>query len=76
MLFPRLSPRSPQTLDALYELTHAATEEFNELATEFEEQGSEIETAARDAIGTDFSAIAEAYGFEADGEELIAPRDW
>ena len=67
----------PANLDALYALTHATTEAFNSLAEEFEENGSEIETAARDAIGTDFGAIAEAYGFaEADLEELIAPRDW
>lgn len=75
-LCEQIESEKPQTLDAFYELTHAATEEFNELAGEFEEQDSEIETAARDAIGTDFAAIAEAYGFEADGEELIAPRDW
>jgi hypothetical protein len=68
--------KSPGSLAELYELTHAATEEFNALAEEFEEVGSEIETAARDCIGTDFAAIAGAYGFDADAEELIAPRDW
>jgi len=66
----------PQSLDELYRLTHAATEEFNDLAEEFEDEESEIETVARDAIGRDFTAIAAAYGFDADGEELIAPRDW
>jgi len=66
----------PQTLAALYQLTHAATEQFNQLNNEFEERGSEIETVARDAIGVDISTIAEAYGFSADDEELIAPRDW
>jgi hypothetical protein len=75
-LCERIESEKPQTLDALYQLTHSATEVFNELASEFEEQDSEIETAARDAIGSDFAAIAEAYGFEADVEELIAPRDW
>jgi hypothetical protein len=75
-LCERIESEKPQTLEALYQLTHAATEEFNELAGEFEEQESEIETVARDAIGVDFEAIAEAYGFEADVEELIAPRDW
>lgn len=68
--------KKPKSLDELYKLTHAATEEFNELAAEFEEEDSEIETAARDAIGNDFAVIAEAYGFDADGEELIAPREW
>jgi hypothetical protein len=34
------------------------------LQQEFEEQGSEIETAARECIAADFEAIAKAYGFE------------
>jgi hypothetical protein len=75
-LCERVESENPKTLDALYRLTHSATEEFNDLDSEFRERDSEIETVARDAIGSDFSAIAEAYGFEADDEELIAPRDW
>jgi hypothetical protein len=43
---------------------------------EFEENDSELETAARKAIAEDFERIATAYGFDADIEELIAPRDW
>jgi hypothetical protein len=67
----------PQNLEALYTLTHAATKQFNALAVEFENNDSEIETAARDCIGEDFYFIAAAYGFpNADIEELIAPRDW
>jgi hypothetical protein len=64
------------SLEDLYEITHAATEEINELQEEFEDQDSEIETVARDTIGGDFAFIAEAYGYEADTEELIFPRDW
>jgi hypothetical protein len=67
----------PADLAALYILTHAATEAFNELDGKLQDAGSEIETAARDCIGTDFAFIAQAYGFQdADIEELIAPRDW
>ncbi|WP_428307642.1 DUF5713 family protein [Lacipirellula sp.] len=66
----------PESLDDLYALTHAATDEFNDLAVEFEEEDSEIETGARDAIGGDFAAIARAYVYDADIEELIATRDW
>jgi Family of unknown function (DUF5713) len=66
----------PADVTALYVLTHAATEEFNVLAVEFEEHGSEIETAARDCVATDFAEIAEAYGFNADIEELTATREW
>ncbi len=63
-------------VNALYVLTHAATNEFNRLAEEFQENESEMETVARDCIGMDFGFIAEAYGFDADAEELIATRDW
>lgn len=66
----------PSSLAALYVLTHAATEKVNDLQLRFEESGSEIETVARDCIGMDFDFIARAYGFTADIEELIAPREW
>lgn len=73
----RIEAEQPTGPAALYVLTHAATEEFNELAAEFEEAGSEIETVAREAIGADFRFVAGAYGFhDADAEELIATRDW
>ncbi|MFD8599950.1 DUF5713 family protein [Kitasatospora sp. NPDC059646] len=76
-LCERIEAERPAGLGELYALTHAATEEFNELAEDFEEADSEIETVARDAIGADFAFVAAAYGFaEADVEELIAPRDW
>ena len=71
-----IESREPAGLPALYALTHAATEEFNALAEEFNENDSDIETAARDCIGMDFAFIAKAYGFDADTEELIAPREW
>jgi hypothetical protein len=65
------------SLVRLYALSHAATERINEIAPEFEEHDSELETVAREAIAAEFSKIAECYGFaEADLEELISPRDW
>lgn len=67
----------PSGLEELYELTHAATDRFNELQEEFDENGSELETGARESIAADFEFIANAYGFsDADMEELIATRDW
>ncbi|HEY3519324.1 MAG TPA: DUF5713 family protein [Gammaproteobacteria bacterium] len=76
-LAERIEKEKPADVAALYELTHAATDEFNELAEEFYEADSEIETAARECIAEDFVFIAEVYGFaDADGEELIATRDW
>jgi hypothetical protein len=55
-------------------LTLTATDKFNALSEEFDE--NESETVARKRISKDFSFIASAYGFEADDEELIASRDW
>jgi hypothetical protein len=73
----RIEADKPASLDELYAITHAATEEFNNLERAFDEAGSEIETVVRDAIGTDFYFIATAYGFaDADIEELIATGEW
>ncbi|MFI1354163.1 DUF5713 family protein [Streptomyces sp. NPDC020898] len=76
-LCERIEAEQPSDLTALYVLTQAATEEFNLLEAAFDAAGSEIETVAREAIGEDFWFVASAYGFaDADGEELIATRDW
>lgn len=64
------------TLEQLYKLTHASTEEINGLEEFFGEHESELETGAREVMAEDFSAIAQAYGFDADVEELIATREW
>lgn len=69
--------KSKPDADAVLKLCHAATESFNKLAEEFNENESEIETAARDCIGGDFAAILKAYGFDAiDVEDAMGPRDW
>ncbi|MDH6222678.1 DUF5713 family protein [Streptomyces pseudovenezuelae] len=76
-LCERIEAERPADLDALYVLTQAATEEFNDLQAAFEEADSDIETVAREEIAEDFWFVAETYGFEtADAEELIATRDW
>lgn len=76
-LCEQIEAEPPQGDAAVLELTHAATEAINDLEEAFYEAGSEIETAARDCIGGDFSAILDAYGFEhIDIEEAIAPREW
>lgn len=72
----QIEATSDLDLDGLYVLTHAATEQINGLQERFEDAGSEIETMARESIGEDFWVIAQAYGFDGDSEELIAPRDW
>ena len=72
----RIEREKPADLDALYRLSHAATEQINDLEELFFEHESEIETGAREAIAADFASIARAYGFDADVEQLIAPRNW
>lgn len=66
----------PSTDAELFQLTHAATELINSLADEFDDHDSELETGAREALGKDFTFIAEAYGFDVDTEEVMAPREW
>lgn len=75
-LCARIEAEAPASLDALYALTHAATLEFNALDEALQDADSEIETAARENIAGDFDFIATSYGFDADIEELIAPREW
>ena len=76
-LCQQIEAQKPRDLDALYVFTHAATEKINMLQEAFDEAESEIETAARESIGSDIYFIAQSYGFfDADQEELISPRDW
>ena len=67
----------PASVEQFLKLTHAATEAINDLADEFYENGSELETVAREVMADDFAFIAKAYGFgQVDIEEIIAPREW
>ena len=75
-LCKNIEESKPKNLDELYVLTHASTGKINNLENEFFENDSEIETAARECLGLDFEYISNAYGFEADVEELIANRYW
>lgn len=71
-----IESKAPKIDDELFVLTHAATELFNDLQEEFEENDSELETGARESIGEDFYTILKAYGYEVDVEDAIATRDW
>lgn len=48
----------------------------NDLQEEFDENGSEIETVARDCIGVTVRYILEWFGIPIDTEEAIRERDW
>ena len=51
-------------------------EEINDLQDEFEENDSEIETAARDSIGETVDYILHWFNIDIDVEDAIAARDW
>ena len=72
----QIEDHKPSTNEELFALTHSATDKINDLADDFESHDSEIETAAREALGADFDFIAKSYGFEVDVEDVIATRDW
>lgn len=54
----------------------AMTIAINELGEEFDENDSEIETMARDCIGTTVKYILEWFDIPIDVETAIAERDW
>ena len=51
-------------------------EAINDLQDDFEEAGSEIETVARDSIGTTVANILAVYKIPLDIETAIGNRDW
>lgn len=52
------------------------TEAINDLQEEFEENDSELETAARDSIGETVAYILNWFDIDIDVEEAIRMRDW
>ena len=49
---------------------------INDLQDEFDENDSEIETAARDSIGISVEYVLQWFGIDIDIEEAIRERDW
>jgi len=76
-LCEQIECEQPESEESLLKLTHAATERINDLAEEFSENNSELETVAREFMADEFRVVLSAYGFhEIDIEDAIAPRDW
>src|SRR4051812_26189382 len=75
-LCERIELQRPTETASVLALTHAATEEWNQLGEEFLKHDSEIETAAREAIAADFAFVLAIYGYDIDIEDAIAPREW
>lgn len=54
----------------------AMTMSINKLQDEFEENGSEIETVARDSIGKTVESILNWFEIDMDAETALRKRDW
>lgn len=52
------------------------TRDINDMQSDFEAADSEIETVARDSIGTTVEAILDFFSVDIDIEEAIRERDW
>ncbi|GGG71814.1 DUF5713 family protein [Paenibacillus radicis (ex Gao et al. 2016)] len=49
---------------------------INDMAEEFDENGSEIKTVARESIAQTVEEILAFFGIDIDTEEAIRERDW
>jgi histidinol dehydrogenase len=63
-------------LDRIQEKFDQMTLAINELQEEFEENGSEIETGARESIGEAVEHILKWFGIDMDVEDAIGEREW
>lgn len=65
-----------QDLDKIQKKFDEMTLAINDLQEEFEENDSEIETAARDSIGQTVEYILRWFQIDLDVEDAIQERDW
>ena len=65
-----------QDLEKIQKQFDEMTLAINDLQEEFEENDSEIETAARDSIGETVEYILKWFQIDLDVEDAIQERDW
>lgn len=65
-----------QDLEKIQKQFDEMTLAVNDLQEEFEENDSEIETAARDSIGETVEYILKWFQIDLDVEDAIQERDW
>lgn len=63
-------------IDKIQEKFDQVTIKINELQDEFCDNGSEIETGARESIGDTVHNILKYFSIDIDVEEAIRERDW
>jgi len=66
----------PHSKDEVQAKLDQMTEEINRLQGEFEENESELETAARESIGETVDGVLKFFDVDIDIEEAIRVRDW
>lgn len=68
--------RGIDDLEAIQEKLDETIIAINELEDEFDENGSELETAARESIADSVYLILKKYDINIDIEEAIRMREW
>ena len=63
-------------IEAVQETLDEAVCGINDLQEEFDENDSEIETAARECIAATVASILEWFNISIDTEEALRERDW
>lgn len=63
-------------LDKIQKKFDEMTLAINDLEEEFEDNGSELETVARDSIGTTVEYILKWFDIDIDVEDAIGEREW
>ena len=65
-----------KAFDQNYKLLDEMIYALNDLQEEFDENGSEIETVARDCIGENVGYVLEWFDIPIDVEKALRKRDW
>lgn len=65
-----------QDLEKIQEKFDEMTLAINDLEEEFEENDSELETAARESIGATVAYILQWFGIDIGVEDAIGEREW
>lgn len=65
-----------QDVEKIQEKFDGMTLAINDLQEEFEENGSELETAARESIGGTVAYILQWFGIPLEVEDAIREREW
>lgn len=63
-------------INVIQDVCDSCVIEINELVDEFEDNGSDIETVARESIGVTIEKFLIEYNIDLDIEEAIREREW